>query len=87
MLIDTRKKLLYIGQAGNLVDRLRQDHASIRDWNYFRYDVLPAEVEPHRKAFERMLICDFCTLLKRLPNEEKIRYKLVNTRIDTFAGP
>ena len=35
-LIDTKNKLLYIGEAANLIDRLRQDHPSISDWDNFQ---------------------------------------------------
>lgn len=82
MLIDTERKLLYVGEAANLIDRLRGEHASIRDWNFYRYDCLPPETAPHRKDFERMLICDFAALLRRLPSNEELAYRLVNARVD-----
>jgi hypothetical protein len=83
MLVDTDRKLLYIGEAANLIDRLRQPHPSIPKWNYFRYDLLPNEISTHRKVFERMLICDFATLLKGLPTKELFPYKLVNAKVDS----
>ncbi len=86
MLLDTRRKLLYVGEAGNLVDRLRQAHGSIPNWDYFRYDVLPPETAPHRKVFERMIIADFCSFLRTLPNGENMTYRLVNSRVDRFPG-
>ena len=33
-LIDTNNKLVYIGEAGKLVKRLRQNHHAIKNWNY-----------------------------------------------------
>ena len=61
-LLDTENKLIYIGEASDLVSRLNQDHPTIPKWNYFRYDILPDEIANHRKAFERMLIRDFASL-------------------------
>jgi hypothetical protein len=82
-LIDTKAKLLYIGEAASLVDRLRQDHLSIPKWNYFRYNVLPNEIAPHRKAVERMLIKDLATIFLQSPDIEVVsKYKLTNDKID-----
>lgn len=83
MLIDTKRKLLYIGEASNLVDRLRQEHPSIPNWNFFRYSVLPNEIAPHRKIFERMVIKDFSSILIEAPGKKNVsEYKLVNDKID-----
>jgi hypothetical protein len=84
-LIDTKNKLLYVGEAAKRIDRLRQDHSSIPDWDYFRYNVLPDELFPHIVTLERMIIRDFASFLQ---NEylEPIRisdYKLVNDKIDS----
>lgn len=82
-LIDTKNKLLYVGEAANLVDRLRQDHPKIPSWDYFRYNVLPNEVAPHRQTLERMAIRDIASILENGP--AKIRfseYKLTNDKID-----
>ena len=43
-LLDTKNELIYIGEASNLIDRLRQEHSSIPQWDYFRYNVLPQEL-------------------------------------------
>jgi hypothetical protein len=83
-LIDTESKLLYVGEAANLIDRLRQDHPSIPKWNYFRYNVLPNEIAPHRKVVERMIIKDLATIFLDLPDLIAVsKYKLVNDKIDT----
>ncbi|MGD0449920.1 MAG: GIY-YIG nuclease family protein [Candidatus Bathyarchaeia archaeon] len=83
-LIDTKNKLFYVGEAANLVDRLRQEHSSIPSWDYFRYNVLPDELFHHRKTFERMAIRDFASILNNgsflaLSLSE---YKLTNDKID-----
>ncbi len=84
-LIDTKNRLLYVGEASKLIERLSQEHASIPNWDYFRYDVLPDELFEHRLSFERMLIRDFASLLSN-SLVEPIRisdYKLVNDKIDS----
>lgn len=85
-LIDTKNKLIYIGEASNLVKRLRQDHPSIRNWDYFRYNVLPNQIAKFRKTFERMIIRDLASLLENNANIESAKisdYKLINDKIDT----
>jgi len=85
-LIDTKNKLIYIGEASNLVERLRQDHPSIPKWDYFRYNVLPDEMVTRRKNFERMIIRDFASVLENKGNVDSIRisdYRLANDKIDT----
>ena len=59
MLIDTAKKLIYIGEADNLVRRCSAGHPSIKDWDYYRYDVLPPMTKKQRVALERMFIRGF----------------------------
>lgn len=85
MLIDTNEKRFYIGEAADLVKRLTQPHTSIPNWEYFRYDVLPAEMGPHRVPLERMLIRDFAAVLKNrkeIPWRTIGDYELVNDRVD-----
>jgi hypothetical protein len=64
MLLDTNGRRFYVGEAADLVKRLLQPHGSIPDWNFFRYNVLPAELASYRVALERMLIRDFAAVLK-----------------------
>jgi hypothetical protein len=86
MLLDTDGKRFYVGEAADLVKRLTQPHCSIPNWNYFRYNVLPAELAPYRVALERMLIRDFATVLR---NSRAIVWQdigsceLANDRVDT----
>jgi hypothetical protein len=81
-LIDTKDKLLYVGEAANLIDRLRQAHPSIPNWNYFRYNVLPNEVAQHRKVLERMSISDLAKIFLNCPDNELSKYSLTNDKID-----
>jgi hypothetical protein len=81
MLADTTNRLLYIGETDNLVARLRGGHEQIPDWNFYRFDALPAAWAPHRLQLERMLICDFEQLLHSLPSFQ-VRLRLVNVRVD-----
>lgn len=84
-LIDTKRKLLYVGEAAHLIDRLRQDHPSIREWNYFRYSILPNEMAPHRQTLERMIITDFALILEshEMGSMKISDYRLANDRVDT----
>jgi len=85
MLLDTKEKRFYVGEAADLIKRLTQPHSSIPNWEFFRYDVLPAELAPYRVALERMLIRDFASVLK---NKKEISWyvigdcELANDRVD-----
>jgi hypothetical protein len=85
MLLDTKAKLLYIGEADDLVRRLTPGHECIRNWDYFRYNVLPDALAPYRLALERMLIRDFAAVLE---NSKGVAWKnisgckLANDRVD-----
>jgi hypothetical protein len=85
MLIDTKGKQLYIGEALDLVKRLLQPHSCIEKWDFFRYDVLPTELAPHRVVLERMLIRDFAAVLankRGIPAHEIGDYQLGNEKVD-----
>ncbi|ABK98948.1 GIY-YIG nuclease family protein [Pelobacter propionicus] len=85
-LIDTRNKLIYIGEAVDLVKRLSANYASIPHWDYFRYDVLPDVFAPHRVTLERMIIRDLAALLPNKKHDNNIcisEYILANTKIDS----
>lgn len=84
-LIDTKKKLLYIGEASRLVKRLKQQHRGIENWDYYRYDVLPDQLSKHRVQFEKMLIRDFAALLDNSKGLGKFNisdFILANDKID-----
>jgi hypothetical protein len=74
-----------VGEAVKLIERLTQEHPSIPNWEYFRYDVLPDELFNHRVAIERMLIRDYASLLNnnRLESIGISEFKLVNDKVDT----
>jgi len=85
MLLDTKGKRFYVGEAVDLVKRLLQPHSSIPDWDLFRYDVLPPELTPYRVALERMLIRDFAAVLKnkkQVPSQEIAGCELANDKVD-----
>lgn len=85
MLLDSKSKLAYVGEAGELVKRLHQPHNSIPNWDFYRYDVLPEVLAPFRVVLERMLIRDFASILpnnRTIPLHDISGYKLVNDRID-----
>jgi len=76
-LIDTVGKLLYIGEASRLVKRLRQEHSAIKNWNYYRYDVLPTVVTADQRVmFERMLIRDLASLLGNKATRNRLAGKI-----------
>ena len=85
-LIDTHNKLIYIGEAAKLVQRLRRGHPSINDWNYYRYSVLPNKITvSQRIMLERMLIHDFASILKNKANINHLNiseYQLANDKIN-----
>ena len=85
-LIDTNNKLVYIGEAGKLVKRLRQNHHAIKNWNYYRYNVLPNKISSEERVMiERMIIRDLASLIESNSNIDSIHiseYKLVNEKID-----
>ncbi|HEV2801102.1 MAG TPA: GIY-YIG nuclease family protein [Pyrinomonadaceae bacterium] len=85
ILLDTENKLIYVGEASNLVRRLLQPHNSIPHWNYFRYSVLPASLTQFRVPLERMVIRDFASILrnKKVVHDIAISdYALANDKID-----
>jgi hypothetical protein len=85
MLYDSKTKLVYLGEAENLVKRLLQPHNSIPEWDFFRYNVLPAVLAPYRIALERMIIRDFAAILKNkreIPWQDLAGCCLANDKID-----
>jgi len=85
MLVDTKKKLFYVGEAQNLIRRFNQGHTAINEWNYYRYDVLPKQFMKYRLEIERMLIRDFATIMKSKESISSIEissYTMVNEKID-----
>lgn len=86
-LIDTENKIIYIGEAENLVQRLNQNREAIKDWNYYRFDCLPEGLtKTQRVAIERLLIRTFASFLnnkKGIPTMKVSEYNLANEKIDS----
>ena len=84
-LLDTKKKLIYIGEAKDLVKRLNQSHPTIENWNFFRYNVLPPSLDTQRLMLERMIIRDMAAIFanKKVGDSVEISdYSLVNDKVD-----
>lgn len=84
-LIDTVSKLLYVGKAKDLIKRFKQDHDRISNWNYYRYNALPIELENYRVIIERMVIRDYASIFNNLKELETLSlsdYTLINEKID-----
>jgi hypothetical protein len=85
ILLDSQQKLVYAGEARDLVTRLSQPHPSIPNWDYFRYSVLPDNLAQYRVALERMFIRDLAGLL---PNKKGVQvisiegFRLANDKVD-----
>lgn len=85
MLLDTQNKLVYVGEANLLVPRFNSGHPDIKEWDFYKYNVLPPELGKYRLAIERMLIRDIAALLN---NKQSIKtfsisdYSLANRKID-----
>jgi hypothetical protein len=85
MLIDEKAKLLYVGEAEDLVRRFKVGHSEIKDWDFYRYDQLPPMHKHQRVAIERMLIRIFASVLENkggVATKSISEYRLANRRID-----
>jgi hypothetical protein len=84
-LIDEKAKLVYVGEAANLIRRFKAGHSDIKDWDFYRYDQLPLMPKQQRVAIERMLIRVFASVLENKGNistKSISEYRLANRRID-----
>ena len=84
-LIDTKNKLLYIGESA-YTKRLSQVRSEIPEWNFFRVDFLPEWMNRNQRLeLERLIIRSYASIL---PNNKNIHsmsisnYRLVNWKID-----
>lgn len=84
-LIDTKKKLLYIGEAEN-ARRILQPRKELPEWDYFRIDYLPEWLtKTQRVELERLIIRSFASVLKNkkgIASKSISEYVLVNIKID-----
>lgn len=85
MLLDDVNKLIYVGEAKDMVKRFNAHHSGKKSWTHYKYNVLPDSLAPYRVSIERMLIRDLACLLD---NEQSINsmkiseYRLTNLKID-----
>ena len=85
MLIDQKAKLLYVGEAVDLISRFKAGHTEIKDWDFYRYDQLPPMEKQQRVALERMIIRIFASVLENkasIPTRLISDYRLANRKID-----
>lgn len=86
-LIDTKNKLIYIGEAESLIQRLNQNREVIKNWEYYRFDCLPDGLtRTQRVAIERLLIRTFASFFKNkkgIPSKQVSEYCLANDKIDS----
>jgi len=86
-LLDTKNKLIYVGEAKKLISRFRQGHSVITNWDFYRYELLPKSMMRERVTLERMMIRFMATLFpnnKNIKSMELSKYKLVNDKIDKY---
>lgn len=84
-LLDTHNKFIYVGEASKMIRRFDSGHDCIKDWNYYKYNVLPREFSEHRLTLERMAIRDMASILinnQDISTFSISEYKLVNNKID-----
>lgn len=85
-LIDTKDKLLYIGEADTL-KRLKQHRKEVPNWDFFRIDYLPQWLTRlQRLELERLIIRSYATVLsnnKTIFSMKISDYTLANKKIDS----
>lgn len=85
-LIDTKNKLLYIGEAEH-TKRIAQFRKELPDWDFFRIDLLPSWLtRQQRLEIERLIIRSFASVLPNNKNIDSMKisdYKLLNRKIDS----
>ena len=91
ILADNKNKLVYVGEAENLQQRLKGDgHPSIKNWTHYNYSALreigsKSKQKEVRLAIERWLISEMASMFKNTKNITSINlsdYTLTNTKID-----
>ncbi|EGN74187.1 hypothetical protein A28LD_2327 [Idiomarina sp. A28L] len=84
-LLDTERKLIYVGEATKLINRFDNGHPDISQWDFYRYNVLPKSLEVHRLTLERMAIRDMAALMENkvgIISFSLSEYRLVNRKVD-----
>lgn len=85
-LVDSKKKLLYIGEAEQMLRRFKQGHSLISEWDFFRYERLSNIFsKKQRITLEELIIRTFAAFLpnsRKIPSINISEYKLVNRKIE-----
>lgn len=85
-LIDTKNRKIYVGEAESLIKRLRQERENIQDWDFYRFDTLPAGLSrQQRVAIERLIIRIFASFFENQSEVQSMQvsdYVLANKKID-----
>ena len=75
-----------MGQAQNLIKRLRQHFSSDKNWEYFRYDKLPSSINTNARInIERMIIRSYASFFDNKAGVENFKisnFSLKNAKID-----
>tara|TARA_B110000196_G_scaffold234734_1_gene203196 strand:+ start:441 stop:1400 length:960 start_codon:yes stop_codon:yes gene_type:complete len=81
MLYSKSKSSIYIGKANNLYERFKNHHMGLKNYDYYRYELIPTEL-PQKVIgeIERMIIRIFQTTFKNDKGIETI--SISNIRID-----
>jgi hypothetical protein len=85
ILIDGKAKLLYVGEAEDSIRRFTAGHPDIKDWDFYRYNMLPFMQKQQHVALERMVIRIFSSVLENkrdVPTRRISDYRLANRKID-----
>jgi hypothetical protein len=72
-LIDEKAKLVYVGEAANLIRRLKAGHSDIKDWDFYRYDQLPP-------MYSEMDFVEIFPLFSRTLANTRINIRSIATR-------
>ncbi len=84
-LLDSKSRKFYIGQASNLLSRLKQHHKNeAANWTEYRYCTLPAELSSHREVIERLIINLMADLFPTSDDERgklDVDYLLTNLKV------
>ena len=84
-LVDTKNRLIYIGEAEKLAKRFDSGHPDILDWDFYKFNQLPPDLAEHRLKIERMAIRDMAALIENKNGIGTLGisdYKLANRKID-----
>ena len=79
-LINKKKRQFYIGEATNLISRFSSGKYN-KNWDYYRYEKLPKNLENYRVIIEESYIRSFSKLLNQDVPFKFSNFKLINKLI------